>query len=595
MTASMHETQRVTCNPVDLSYRYQDVSYGQMGRVLYREGADPSVVWYRERYYMFVSMSQGFFHSTDLATWTYHQTDSIPALDYAPDARVIDDAIVVCASKADENCPFYRSVDPIGAGFEEVSAGTFAFWDPNLFQDDDGRVYLYWGCSNTTPLAGVRVDPTTFAPVGESVDVISADITKHGWERSGENHRLEEPKTEYERQVREYIGTDPYIEGAWMTRHGDRYHLQYSAPGTEYNTYADGIYVGSGPLGPFGYSPHNPFSSKPGGFITGAGHGSTFQDTHGNWWHAATMRVSISHPFERRVGLFPAEIDSDGVLYCDQSFADYPQPLPDKRRTLQLPTAPPWMLLSADKTVSASSSAPDHGPELVVDEDVRTWWVAGDRSPGQWVSVDLGENRAIHAVQINLGDERLAELVEPAGDYVHVGGVDRAIDPAHRPTGLLIEISADGDRWEAIRDTRGEDADTPHLLATLAEARPGRFVRVTAGQLPYDAPFTVSGLRVFGTSAGDRPDEAGSVKAVRADPMSADVAWDASLRAHGYNVRYGAAPDKLYHCWQVNGATSLHLSALNAGVEYWVAVDAFGETGVTFGEAVRVIGDPGSL
>ncbi|MFC7927870.1 family 43 glycosylhydrolase [Microbacterium laevaniformans] len=591
MTEPMDGTRRVVCNPVDLPYRYQDVSYGQMGRTLYREGADPSVVWYRDRYYMFVSMSQGFFHSTDLARWTYQQTDSIPALDYAPDARVVDDAIIVCASKADENCPFYRSVDPIGAGFEEVSPGTFPFWDPNLFQDDDGSVYLYWGCSNTTPIVGVQVDPATFAPRGESVDLIAADITTHGWERPGENHHLEEPKTELERRVREHIGTDPYVEGAWMTRHGDRYHLQYSAPGTEYNTYADGIYVGAGPLGPFEYSPHNPFSCKPGGFITGAGHGSTFQDTHGNWWHVATMRVSVSHAFERRVGLFPAEIDDDGVLHCDQSFADYPQPLPDRRRALRLPTAPPWMLLSYEKPASASSSAPDHGPELVADEDARTWWVAGGRQPGEWVSVDLGEDRVIHAIQVNLADDSLANLVEPARDYVYVGGVDRAIDPAHRPTGLLIEISSDGESWDVIRDTRQESADTPHLLVTLARSRPGRFVRVTAGRLPYDAPFTVSGLRVFGTHAGVAPDRASSVMAERIDPLSANVTWEASPRAHGYNVRYGVAPDKLYHCWQVNGRTSLHLSALNAGSEYWVAVDAFGETGVTFGEPVRVIGE----
>ena len=35
----------------------------------------------------------------------------------------------------------------------------------------------------------------------------------------------------------------PYIEGAFMTKHGDTYYLQYACPGTQYNTYADGVYT----------------------------------------------------------------------------------------------------------------------------------------------------------------------------------------------------------------------------------------------------------------------------------------------------------------------------------------------------------------
>ena len=32
------------------------------------------------------------------------------------------------------------------------------------------------------------------------------------------------------------------------------------------------------PLGPFTYAPYNPVAYKPGGFVQGAGHGSTFED-----------------------------------------------------------------------------------------------------------------------------------------------------------------------------------------------------------------------------------------------------------------------------------------------------------------------------
>lgn len=40
-----------------------------------------------------------------------------------------------------------------------------------------------------------------------------------------------------------------YLEGAWMTRRNGRYYLQYAAPGTEYDVYATGTYLGSSPLG----------------------------------------------------------------------------------------------------------------------------------------------------------------------------------------------------------------------------------------------------------------------------------------------------------------------------------------------------------
>jgi len=160
------DRQGIHCNPLDLAYRYQDVRFkgvvngvalGEPSRSVYREGADPTVVRFRDRFFMFVSMSRGFWHSTDLVTWEYRESAALPAYDYAPDARVIDGALVVCASKKSDPCPFFRSEDPLASDFTEVAPGTFQFWDPNLFQDEDGSTYLYWGCSNTDPIKGVRV------------------------------------------------------------------------------------------------------------------------------------------------------------------------------------------------------------------------------------------------------------------------------------------------------------------------------------------------------------------------------------------------------------------------------------------------------
>ena len=83
------------------------------------------------------------------------------------------------------------------------------------------------------------------------------------------------------------------------------------------------MYVSEHPLGPFTYQSHNPFSFKPGGFATGAGHGATYQDVYGNWWHVSTMIVNIKNNFERRIGIWPAGFDKDDILYCNTAFGDY--------------------------------------------------------------------------------------------------------------------------------------------------------------------------------------------------------------------------------------------------------------------------------
>ncbi|ASQ93490.1 family 43 glycosylhydrolase [Streptomyces sp. 11-1-2] len=581
----MRSSQRVLCNPLDLPYRYQDIRKDNgTWRSVHREAADPSVVRFRGRFYMFVSMSAGFWHSEDLLRWEYRPTSKLPALDYAPDVREVDGALYISASRKTANCPFFRSVDPLSDDFVEVTPGTFPFWDPNRFQDDDGAVYLYWGCDNNTPLYGVRLSDT-FEQIGEPTPLIRSDVSTHGWEQVGEDY-VDSPAHPGQEEGLARLQGKPYIEGAWMTKHDGTYYLQYAAPGTQFNTYADGYYTSSSPLGPFTYSLDSPFSSKPGGFITGAGHGSTFQDRHGNWWHTATMRISVHHDFERRVGFFPAGFDDDGVLFCNQNFADYPFVFPDG--PFDPWTPPPWQLLSYRADVDASSSAPGHGPELAANEDIRTWWAAASDEPGESLTLDLGANKTVHALQIDLADQELGTIAPRITE-----GADwnpqfwRGIFPAHTPAETAVEVSENGRQWTVVHDSRGTDTDGPHAFLVLDTPQRIRFVRVTGGRMPFGGVFALSGVRVFGTGDGPAP-HAVTARASRVDGRTARVEWDAAAGATGYNVRYGRHPQKLYHSWQVHERAALDLGSLNADATYWVAVDAFGEGGVTPGEPVLV-------
>ena len=137
------------CNPLNVNYRYQFTKDALTGEYkTAREAADPTMLYYRGKYYIFASMTLGVWESEDLTEWKYHRLpDTLPLYDYAPDVRVIGDYVYFSASNSESNCSYYRTKDIIDGPYEEIE-GTFAFWDPNLFQDDDGRVYFYWGCSS---------------------------------------------------------------------------------------------------------------------------------------------------------------------------------------------------------------------------------------------------------------------------------------------------------------------------------------------------------------------------------------------------------------------------------------------------------------
>ncbi len=178
------------CNPVNIPYRYQfHAGRRPDGRMMIcREAADPSLICFEGRYYIFASMTLGVWVSDDLVTWEYHRLPpELPLYDYAPDARVKDGWVWLCASGSEKNCDRWRTRDILNGPYEKVE-GSFPFWDPNLFADSDGRVYFYWGCSNTTPIWGVELDPAAMRPVGEKRALVEGRPSDIGYERVGEDN-----------------------------------------------------------------------------------------------------------------------------------------------------------------------------------------------------------------------------------------------------------------------------------------------------------------------------------------------------------------------------------------------------------------------
>ena len=376
--------QTTLCNPMNLSYRF---SLDAPSR---REAADPTMVTFKGEYYLFASKSGGYFHSADLIHWNLITTKDLPLEDYAPTAVVMNDTLYFMASKNDPPLTIYKTADPKSGKWKVANAAfPIGMTDPDLFVDDDGRLYFYYGCSNVNPIYAVELDTKTLNPIGKSVAVIQSDKKNYGWERSGDYNE---------------VGNSPWIEGAWMNKHDGKYYLQYAGPGTEFKSYGDGVYVSENPLGPFKPATHNPVTYKPEGFAAAAGHSSTFQDKYGNYWHISTMTISQKHMFERRLGIFPTFFDREGVMFVYTGFGDFPFKVPTKKISGPEELFPNWMLISYNKPLKVSSELPNHPQSYAANEDIRTFWSAKTGDKGEWISMDLQKECTVKAIQINYAE-----------------------------------------------------------------------------------------------------------------------------------------------------------------------------------------------
>jgi hypothetical protein len=306
---------------------------------------------------------------------------------------------------------------------------------------------------------------------------------------------------------------------------------------------------------------------KPGGFVQGAGHGSTFQDLHGNWWNTGTPWLGRNWTFERRIAMFPAAFSDDGQMSVSTRFSDFPHYVPDG------PNADPealftgWMLLSYRKRAMASSTRDGFSAGDVTDENPRTLWVAGKNEAGQTLDVDLGAVKTLRAVQVNFGDYESGRFGDADDIY----------------TEFTLEHSLDGRHWQPLAATPATRRDRPNAYFPLPAPVRTRYVRYVHGHVGA-AHLAISDLRIFGHADGRVPVAPRQVTARRdADPRNAFVRWRPVKGAVGYNVRWGIAPDRLNSTYQVfaDQPTQLELRALSRGVGYHVAVEAFDENGVS--------------
>ena len=575
------EQQTTFCNPMNLDYGW---GCFQKREKKARTAADPVIVLFKDKYYLFTTMDIGGYRvSDDLITWKdvyFNPEIHASALDidhYVAPAVAADDNYVYFINftrdRSKKKVDVIRSADPENGKWEKCGE-VRRMADPCLFIDD-GRFYFYYGLGAEQSTTFFEVNPETFEEIEGTKKVLREYITDVKECTSGYHFGRRELYDEIDASA--WMGKFqkiPCPEGAWIVKNNDKYYLQYATPGTICNWYCDIVMESDSANGGFIEQPYNPVSLKVGGFIGGAGHSCVFKDKYGNWWQATSMWIGNHDEFERRIGLFPVSFDAKGRMRTHTVLGDYPMLLPQKKFEPQDISAFGWMLQSFNKACVASSSLPGFEPEKAADENVRTWWSAESGNAGEHFVMNFGKKVQINSVQINFAEQDINPEAPKETDY-HA---------------YKLYTSNDGHTWKLLADKSGNKTAVPHEYLELSKPVEASYMKVENVHTPKEGKFALLDLRVFGSGYSDKPGQVKelSVKRNQEDGRYASIAWNKAFGADGYLVRFGYQPDFLNQCIQVKGneTTELLLHILTKGVKYYYRVDTYNDSGITEGNVI---------
>lgn len=560
---SIKAQQKTYCNPINIDYGYTPIpNFSEQGK--HRATADPVIVNFKGKYFLFSTNQWGYWWSNNMLNWNFVSRKFLlpqhKVYDElcAPAVFVMKDEMYVIGSTHGPTFPIWKSKNPTKDEWEiAVDSLKVGAWDPGfLYDQEKDKLFLYWGSSNQFPLLGTEINTKTLQSEGYVKPLISLQPEDHGWERFGEYN--------------DNSFLQPFMEGAWVTKYNNKYYLQYGAPATEFSGYADGVYVSNSPLEGFAYQSHNPFAYKPGGFARGAGHGATYQDNFGKWWHVSTIILGVKNNFERRIGIWPAGFDKDDVLYCNTAYGDYPTYLPKENVNHIEGLFTNWMLLNYNKPVQVSSTLGGFQANNAVDENMKTYWCAKTGKKGEWLKTDLGEISTINAIQINYADQDVEFLGKTIGTF-------------HQ---YKIYSSNDGKNWKIAIDKSKNITDVPHDYIELEKPIKARYLKLENITMPT-GKFAISGFRVFGKGNGEVPKPVEKFIVLRAsakkygERRSSWIRWQQNNDADGYVIYFGKSADKLYGSIMVYGQNDYFFTGMDRTDAYYFQIEAFNNNGIS--------------
>ncbi len=222
--------------------------------------------------------------------------------------------------------------------------------DANVFQDDDGKYYLYYSRAcykheveseiarwakktglydeiEESWVYGVQLAQDFKSVIGEPVLLLSPPKT------------MDDKNSEWEsRSVTSKEINRRWTEGSFTFKHDETYYIMYSANHYAGPNYAVGYATAKHPLGPFKKAENNPVlesNVKKGGSVTGTGHNMVLFLEDGSKMYAVYHGRTKQTGQNRVVFIDEMEIQSDGKLVVNgPGLEPRPYPLIDKSNKL---------------------------------------------------------------------------------------------------------------------------------------------------------------------------------------------------------------------------------------------------------------------
>jgi len=189
---------------------------------------------------------------------------------------------------------------PLGPFKDKAVLATHSI-DADLFQDDDGSLYLYYVnlSGGFKIIAQPMADPLT---------------------KKGEPKVVIRPTEEWETR------SGHVTEGPFMLKHKGTYYLMFSGSGADSPNYGIGYATSKSPTGPFVKYAGNPIAHR-GGSVLGPGHHCVTEGPDGKLWLVYHQKWNAETNFHRFLAIDPLWFGERGVLHTKVS-RDTDEPAP---------------------------------------------------------------------------------------------------------------------------------------------------------------------------------------------------------------------------------------------------------------------------
>lgn len=444
----------------------------------YRTISDPTVFYHDNKWYLYPSYGMAWV-SEDFANWKHVRTEPY-CPKYSPSIIPWGDKFLLTSWI----CPLYVADNPLGP-FEELGefimpdGTTFRPCDPDLFADDDGRIYMHAFASEPTTefhrfnckIVGYELDREDPRRVIRGpVDILKMN-PDNVWERKG-----------YHNQNKKF----GWVEGPHMVKHNGRYYMIYGTPDTCNGTYAMAVYYSDeSPLDGFKCQKKNPLTLRRDGVVIGTGHGCVEHGPNNTLWAFYTIPAPSFHSYERRIGMDLVDVDENGELYCPHGVTNTPQYYPGAREDAVACNSPDLVSLTGYAATTASSCVYGREPIYAVDEHNLTWWEPQKEDKEPTLTCDLQGLYEISSARI----------------WWRELDIDYASGRTPAPVGYVIE-GFDGEEWKTVLDAsdNGEDKNIDYRIFDTFTCQK---VRLRITKWAKDCRIGVIDFAVFGEYAED--------------------------------------------------------------------------------------------